>query len=87
MKSARGIMPSYRNLGVQSPPNSCEGTNLEPSWNGFDWHYKCYPTRKQIHHHSDGLFLEVAEAAPLPDKSALGVANFIYSVSCILINI
>ena len=30
-------------------------------------------------------FSKWAEAAPLPDKSALGVANFIYSVSCIII--
>ena len=31
-------------------------------------------------------FSKWAEAAPLPDKSALGVANFIYSVSCIIIS-
>ena len=29
-------------------------------------------------------FWKWAEAAPLPDRSALGVANFIYSVSCII---
>ena len=30
-------------------------------------------------------FSKWAEAAPLSDKSARGVANFIYSVSCIII--
>ena len=55
MKSARRIMPSF---GL-SPPDSSEGTNLEPSWNGFDWPYECNPTRKQIHHHSDRIFLDL----------------------------
>ena len=38
--------------------------------------------RQQIHHNCHRLVFEWPEAAPLPDKTALGVADFLFSLFC-----
>ena len=70
--------------------NPFQTKDLESSWYGPYWTLldligpllatqcdnKCIVTLT-------GYFSKWAKAAPLPDKTALGVAKFIYSVSCV----
>ena len=54
---------------------------MVPSRNGSDWATDRNTTWKQVQNYTDRLFSKWAEETGLPDKTADGVARFMYSVS------
>ena len=67
----------------------CKTKNLESSWYGPYWSLPETPRGNKYIATLTGYFSKWAEAAPLQNKSALGVAKFIYSISelCMTVHI
>ena len=63
------------------PPNSCSAKDLVPGRDGLIGPMPETPRGNKYIITLTDYFSKWAEAAPLPDKTAVGVANFIYSVS------
>ena len=64
-----------------STPDSCSNQALGSGGYGFNWPYVEDPKRKSA---LTDYFSKWAEAAALPDKTAHGVASFIYAVSVVI---